>query len=131
MPSDLVWLSSSAVVDQNDVVVRATGEPHALVHPDLLESAIERPRSHFIYGQVDDVLELATVLLFGIAQNHPFQQGNKRTALTAARAFMRMNGYDLEEHDEGSLAGDIIAVVEHRMTEIEFRFAHQAFIVSI
>lgn len=131
MPSEFVWLSSRAVVEQNEIVVRATGEPHALVRPDLLESAVERPRSYTHYGQVEDVLELAIVLLFGIAQNHPFEQGNKRTSLTAARAFMQMNGYDLDEDDAGPLADDIIAVIERRMTEFEFRLAHQGFVKEI
>lgn len=108
----------------------ATGEPHAVVRPDLLESTVERPRSHDGYGHVDDILELATVLLFGIARSHPFEQANKRTALTAARAFMQMNGYDPDEDDQGPLAGDIVAVIERRMSELEFRLAHQDFVTK-
>ena len=125
MPNEPIWLSASSVIEQNAVVVGATGEPHGLLHPGLLASAVERPRSHYQYAQVDDVMELATVLLFALAENHPFEPGNKRTALTAARAFMQLNGYDLIEDDDASLADDIIAVIERRTTILEFRLVHQ------
>jgi death on curing protein len=57
------------------------------------------------------VLALAVALLAGIAQNHPFAQGNKRVALVAARNFLQSNGYDLEIEDEalGPAILDLVA----------------------
>ena len=52
------------------------------------------------YDGEEDVLALAVALLAGIAQNHPFAQGNKRTALIAARNFLQSNGYDLGIEDQ-------------------------------
>jgi len=63
---------------------------------------------------------LATVLLFGIARNHPFQQGNKRTGLTAAEVFLSLNGYELTAPDSDLLAEAILDVIEGKASEDEF-----------
>lgn len=57
----------------------------------LLESAIARPVNKHAYGE-DDPCALAAAYAFGIARNHPFNDGNKRTAWVMARLFLRLNG---------------------------------------
>lgn len=57
----------------------------------LLESAIARPVNKHGYGE-DDPCALAAAYAFGIARNHPFNDGNKRTAWVMARLFLRLNG---------------------------------------
>lgn len=57
----------------------------------LLDSALARPRNAHAYG-MDDVFALAASLAFGIARNHPFLDGNKRTALHSALTFLAING---------------------------------------
>jgi death on curing protein len=91
----------------------------------LLESAVARPRNHWTYGETDTVI-LAVALLLGIARNHPFEQGNKRTAYTAADSFLYLNGYELNVPDGEELADLIISVItgdagEHILVEV---FAH-------
>lgn len=87
----------------------------------LLESAMERPRNRFAYEGVSDPVELAATYMVGLAKNHPFVDGNKRTAFIAGGAFLIINGFRLmaEEADatvtmmgvaagainEGALAG--------------------------
>jgi death-on-curing protein len=68
----------------------------------LLESAVARPRNLFAHEPRSTIFELAATLCVGLAKNHPFLDGNKRTALLATRAFLFLNGYSLEpaEHDE-------------------------------
>lgn len=61
---------------------------------------------------------LAVSLLLGIARNHPFGQGNKRTALEAADAFLWLNGYDFVAPDGAELA-DLIVEVTTGATEEE------------
>ena len=62
----------------------------------LLESALARAQQLFAYGGRDvDLLALAPALGFGIARNHPFVDGNKRTAYIAMRLFLRINEWDL------------------------------------
>ncbi|HEV2351123.1 MAG TPA: type II toxin-antitoxin system death-on-curing family toxin [Terriglobia bacterium] len=60
-----------------------------------LESAIARPQS----GYYNDVIEQAAALLESLSQNHPFLDGNKRTAISVTAAFLRVNGYRLEFED--------------------------------
>lgn len=68
----------------------------------LLESAIDRARNRHEYDATSDLFALAAALGFGLMKNHPFNDGNKRTALLAMRAFLYLNGHELEppEKDE-------------------------------
>ena len=63
----------------------------------LLESAMARPRNLAAYGT--DAAALAAAYAFGIARNHPFVDGNKRTASVVCETFLRLNGYRLEATD--------------------------------
>ncbi|WP_174278707.1 type II toxin-antitoxin system death-on-curing family toxin [Sphingomonas bacterium] len=60
----------------------------------LLDSAIARPLNKHGYGE-GDLCALAAAYAFGIARNHPFADGNKRTAWVMARLFLRLNGVTL------------------------------------
>ncbi len=67
---------------------------------NALEAALGRPQS----GYYRDVIEQAAALLESLSQNHPFVDGNKRTAITVTAAFLRINGFrlifdDLEAYD--------------------------------
>ena len=57
----------------------------------LLNSALARPRQHAAYGDTPDAIHLAAVYTAGIVQNHPFIDGNKRTAFVALELFLRLN----------------------------------------
>lgn len=60
----------------------------------MLESALARPVNRWSYGETDLVV-LAAAYAFGVARNHPFVDGNKRTAWVLARLFLRLNGVEL------------------------------------
>lgn len=60
----------------------------------LLESAIARPLNKLAYGE-DDPCALAAAYAYGIARNHPFADGNKRTAWVMARLFLRLNAIEI------------------------------------
>ncbi len=60
----------------------------------MLESALARPVNRWSYGE-DDPFELAAAYAYGVARNHPFVDGNKRTAWVLARLFLAINGYRL------------------------------------
>lgn len=66
---------------------------------DALESALERPRNAAAYEEAD-LVEQAGTLLWGLVRNHPFVDGNKRTALVVTRVFLRLNGHDLDMSDD-------------------------------
>ena len=63
--------------------------------PGALDSALARPRNQWEYGE-DDLCALAAEYAFGLARNHPFADGNKRTAWVLARAFLALNAVDLQ-----------------------------------
>ena len=60
----------------------------------MLESALARPVNQWNYGE-NDPAQLAAAFAFGIARNHPFGDGNKRTAWVLARLFLAINGHNL------------------------------------
>lgn len=61
----------------------------------VIESALARARNLASYEQCEDVARLAAAYAFGIARNHGFSDGNKRTALVTADLFLMLNGYEL------------------------------------
>lgn len=67
----------------------------------LLDSALARPRNVFAYEpDTADLARLAAEYLFGICRNHPFVDGNKRTAAVVCETFLNLNGVSLEATDE-------------------------------
>lgn len=67
----------------------------------MLASALYSPIRHKQYGQ-SDLFQLAGLLASKVILNHPYQDGNKRTALYAADMFLKMNGYQLETKPMGT-----------------------------
>lgn len=68
----------------------------------MLESALARPVNSWTYGE-DDPAALAAAYAFGIARNHPFADGNKRTAWVLARLFLAANGFVLRFHPRDAI----------------------------
>lgn len=89
------WLTAEAVVELNKAVLYE-GENHALNPGSDLEGALNRPKGHYRYGDVNSIYKLAALYGIAIAKAHAFQDGNKRTALAAIRAFLRLNGFDFD-----------------------------------
>lgn len=75
----------------DDQILQFGGEP-GLRDAGALDSAIMRPQ----IGYYDGIIEEAAALLESLAMNHPFVDGNKRTAFAATEVFLRMNGYCID-----------------------------------
>ena len=86
----------------------------------LLESALARPVNGWNYGD-DDPAVLAAAYAFGIARNHPFADGNKRTAWVMARLFLAVNNYDLR-FDAGDAIQTVLALAAGELSEDELAF---------
>lgn len=86
----------------------------ALLKDDQLESALARPRNAAAYESADLARQAAT-LFWGMTSNHPFQDGNKRTAVVLVYAFLRANDHDLTLTDD-ELFEMAIAVADARCT---------------
>ncbi len=65
----------------------------------LLDSALERPKNQFAYGD-PDLFDLAAAYAFGIAKNHPFLDGNKRVSFVVAELFLNIDGKEIDATDE-------------------------------
>lgn len=83
---------------------------------DLLESALARPRNAAAYESADLATQAAT-LLWGIVRNHPFRDGNKRTALIATVAFLDVNGYTVQMTDDEKF--DLVVGVANTRLSVE------------
>ncbi|QDC02990.1 type II toxin-antitoxin system death-on-curing family toxin [Mesorhizobium sp. 8] len=78
--------------------LRRHGGAVGLRDANILESALARPENRATYG-TPTVHELAAAYVYGLARNHAFIDGNKRTAIVAAGAFLLLNGYGLTAND--------------------------------
>lgn len=89
--SEPVWLTTRVARAIHDRQIRRHGGGQGTRDLGLLESALARPVNAWSYGETD-LCALAGLLAEGIARNHPFVDGNKRTALVAAALFLELNG---------------------------------------
>ncbi|MBI3128130.1 MAG: type II toxin-antitoxin system death-on-curing family toxin [Candidatus Tectomicrobia bacterium] len=102
MKAEPRWLTVAIVKDVHEAQLRLFGGSFGIRDAGLLESAVERPKHLFHYGENPSLFDLAATLCMGLVKNHPFVDGNKRAALLSARAFLYINGqvFEPEEVDE-------------------------------
>lgn len=93
---DWIWISPELAEAIHDRQLSEHGGPSGVRDRGLFESALARPRQLAAYGGSDvDAPALAAAYAFGLARNHPFVDGNKRTAYVVCRAFLLLNGWDM------------------------------------
>ena len=97
-----VWLDATIALAVHDRQLAEHGGSQGVRDPALLESALARPVNRWGYGD-DDRCALAAAYAFGIARNHPFVDGNKRTAWVFARLFLALNGLALRFAPEDAI----------------------------
>ena len=112
------WLTTAIVTAIHDEAIYEFGGLGGIRDIGLLESALDRPRNRLAYEPRTTLFDLAASLCSGLARNHPFLDGNKRTALLAVRAFLFLNGHVLEPGEEDEVL-TMVAVAEGSMTETE------------
>lgn len=92
----ITWITKAAVLAIHDQQIAEHGGSPDLRDGNLLESALARPQNLFAYGNPEpDLAALAAAYAFGIAQNHAFIDGNKRTSFVVTRTFLILNGLDI------------------------------------
>ncbi|CAN5632644.1 type II toxin-antitoxin system death-on-curing family toxin [soil metagenome] len=95
--AEIVWLLEETVIAIHHRQISEHGGGEGLRGQGLLASALARPQNLLAYAQPEpDLAALAAAYAYGIALDHPFVDGNKRTALVAARTFLLLNGVNLE-----------------------------------
>jgi len=111
------WVSSDVAFAAHREQLAEHGGGDGIRAPDLLESAMARPLSLAAYGE-PDAAALAAAYAFGIARNHPFVDGNKRTAMVVSETFLILNGYTLNASD-AEIVVEFLALAAGELSEDE------------
>ena len=90
-----IWVLDNVVQAVHSLLLAEHGGDTGIRDEALLDSALSRPKQKFSYESKSSVFELAAAYSFGITKNHPFIDGNKRTAFTIGTLFLELNGYKL------------------------------------
>lgn len=112
------WVPKDTVFGIHAKSLAVYGGSDGVRDEGLLESALGRPENLAAYGE-PGVFELAAAYGFGIVRNHPFVDGNKRTAFLTAVLFMQLNGYALAA-DEPEATAVMLAFAGGEVSEEEF-----------
>lgn len=115
MTNKIEWLSLPLVLAIHDEQLVEHGGSGGIRDMALLESALNRPLNKWNYENAE-LPELAAAYAFGIARNHPFVDGNKRTSLLALYTFLGINGVDFVV-PEADAAAMILALAAGEVSE--------------
>lgn len=90
-----IWIEEAIVIAIHRRQLAEHGGSDGIRDKGLLESALFRSRNQLNYGN-PSIFELAAAYGYGIAKNHPFVDGNKRTSYVVMRTFLQLNGCDIK-----------------------------------
>ena len=114
------WISKALALAIHDRQLAEHGGGTGMRDEALLDSALARPQQLFAYGNpAPDLADLAASLAFGLARNHAFVDGNKRTAHVCYRTFIALNGADLVASDEEKYIA-MLGLADGSVGEAEF-----------
>lgn len=88
------WLDADVALAIHDRQLAEHGGAAGVRDAGALESALARAQNRWAYGE-DDLCALGAAYAFGVARNHPFADGNKRTVWVLARLFLKLNAVEL------------------------------------
>ena len=116
----IIWIERPLAVAIHERQLAEHGGGIGVRDDNLLDSALACPQQAHAYGDPPpDLADLAASLAFGLARNHPFVDGNKRTAHVYYRVFLALNGADLVASDEDKYVS-MVALAEGSLSETEF-----------
>ena len=113
-----VWIDPTVLHAVHEEQLAEHGGASGTRDAGLFESALARPENLAAYGE-PDAAALAAAYGWGLARNHPFVDGNKRTAFVATELFLVLNGFELTA-DDATCVLTMLAVASGEMTEDDF-----------
>ncbi len=117
--TEWIWISPELAEAIHERQLAEHGGPSGVRDRGLFESALARPQQLAVYGDtLVDAPALAAAYAFGLARNHPFIDGNKRTAAVGCEVFLELNGYLLVAED-ADLYPVFLGLAEGTLTEAE------------
>lgn len=116
----IVWIERSLALAIHDRQLAEHGGGSGVRDEALLDSALARPQQLHAYGDPPpDLSDLAASLAFGLARNHPFGDGNKRTAHVCYRVFLALNDAHLDASEEAKYL-QMLTLAEGALSETDF-----------
>ncbi|MFT4247299.1 MAG: type II toxin-antitoxin system death-on-curing family toxin [Pseudomonas sp.] len=117
----IVWITRSLALAIHERQLAEHGGSDDVRDNALLDSALARPQQLFAYGEPPpDLADLAASLAFGLARNHPFVDGNKRTAHVCYRVFLALNDAELAVGGDEEKYTAMIGLAEGSLDEKAF-----------
>ena len=113
-----IWIESTVLLAVHEEQLAEHGGATGTRDMGLFESAMARPQQLAHYGE-PDIAEVAAAYGSGLARNHPFVDGNKRTAFVAVELFLSLNGCELQA-DDAACVGTMLAVAAGQLDEAGF-----------
>ncbi len=112
------WLNKKVAEAIHLDQIKQHGGSFGIRDEGLLESALDRPKNSWHYQPNSSIFELASLLGIGIAKNHPFIDGNKRTSFLLMYVFLAMNGFKIDT-SENEVVRVMIKVADGSINETE------------
>jgi death-on-curing protein len=128
MPEKWVWVATEVAMAAHAEQLAEHGGAEGVRDAGALDSAMARPRNLADYGE-PDAAALAAAYAFGIARNHPFVDGNKRTAAVVSETFLLLNGHALGATDAEMVVA-FVALAAGELTEDELADWFRAHLIA-
>lgn len=116
---EFVWIPPSVALAVHEAQLKEHGGATGVRDAALLESALARPKQHHAYADESSLATLAMLYASAILKNHPFVDGNKRTALVLCESFLNMNGWFLHA-DETEIYRAIVDLASGEISDEDF-----------
>lgn len=129
MAQDWIWVTGEVAMAAHAEQLAEHGGGEGVRDRGALESAMARPVDLSLYGEPDNC-DLAAAYAFGIARNHPFVDGNKRTAAVVSETFLMLNGYALSASD-AELVVAILDLAAGELSEEEMAAWFREFVCGV
>ncbi len=117
----MIWLTKDMVEAFHRESLARFGGTDGIRDKGLLASAMARAENKHAYEPQADVYQLAAAYSYGIAKNHPFVDGNKRTAVLSAVVFLALNNVQLD-FDEAMIVTMVYGLAAGEVSEEQFAF---------
>lgn len=127
--TDWIWVDVDVAITAHVEQLAEHGGAAGIRDRSMLESAMARPQNLVAYGE-PDIADLAASYAFGIARNHPFVDGNKRTAAVVSETFLVLNGHRLTCNDVDMVIA-FLALAAGEMTVDSLGESFRGYIVPV
>ena len=127
--SEPIWIDANALRLLHRETLAEFGGLSGMRDEGLFLSALARPRNLFVYEGVTNISRLTAAYAYGIARNHPFNDGNKRAAFLAIGMFLAINGYRLKVEPTNAV-NTMLALAAGDLSELELTSWIEQFMVT-